>query len=112
MYMVFVVLCWVFAIAMIVFSIRKSKKKQQEKEQQAKKTDESNSESNSSSGIAYMSPEEMLSHARDIAEAPLPSQTSKPASVTGRAIVGGILGGTPGAIIGAASAIDKNNRSK
>lgn len=35
MYMVFVVLCWVFAIAMIVFSIRKSKKKQQEKEQQA-----------------------------------------------------------------------------
>lgn len=35
MYMVFVVLCWVFAIPMIVFSIRKSKKKQQEKEQQA-----------------------------------------------------------------------------
>lgn len=33
--MVFVVLCWVFAIAMIVLSIRKSKKKQQEKEQQA-----------------------------------------------------------------------------
>lgn len=77
-----------------------------------KKADESNSESNSSSGIAYMSPEEMLSHARDIAEAPLPSQTTKPASVTGRAIVGGILGGAPGAIIGAASAIDKNNRSK
>lgn len=35
MYMVFVVLCWVFAIAMMFFSIRKSKKKQQEKEQQA-----------------------------------------------------------------------------
>ena len=66
----------------------------------------------STSTFVYRSPDEMLEHARSIAEAPLPSQTSKPASVTGRAIVGGILGGTPGAIIGAASAIDKNNRSK
>lgn len=34
----------------------------------------------------------------------------KPASVTKRAVVGTIIGGVPGAIIGAASAIDKNNK--
>lgn len=67
-------------------------------------------ETESTSMVAGMSPNEMLDHARSIAEAPLPSQTGKPASVTGRAIVGGIIGGTPGAIIGAASAIDKNSR--
>lgn len=67
-------------------------------------------ETESISTVAGMSPNEMLEHARSIAEAPLPSQTGKPASVTGRAIVGGIIGGTPGAIIGAASAIDKNSR--
>lgn len=67
-------------------------------------------ETESASTIAGMSPNEMLDHARSIADAP--TQTSKPASVTGRAIVGGIIGGTPGAIIGAASAIDKNSRSK
>ena len=76
-----------------------------------KNENKSNSESNSSSGIAYMSPEEMLSHARDIASMPTTPE-SKPASVTKRAVIGGILGGTPGAIIGAASAIDKNNNSK
>ena len=39
------------------------------------------------------------------------SQTQdKPASVTKRAVVGTIIGGVPGAIIGAASAIDKNNK--
>lgn len=69
-------------------------------------------ETESTSTFVGSSPNEMLDHARSIAEAPLPSQTTKPASVTGRAIVGGILGGTPGAIIGAASAIDQNNKSK
>lgn len=34
-YMVFVVLCWAFAIAMVVFAVRKSKKVQKEREQKA-----------------------------------------------------------------------------
>ena len=37
---------------------------------------------------------------------------NKPASVTKRAIAGSIIGGVPGAIIGAATAIDENNKDK
>jgi hypothetical protein len=44
---------------------------------------------------------------------PIPLRTSqaneKPANATKRAVVGTIIGGVPGAIIGVASAIDKNN---
>ena len=37
-------------------------------------------------------------------------KANQPASVTKRAVAGTIIGGVPGAIIGAASAIDKNNK--
>lgn len=40
------------------------------------------------------------------------SSGSKQASVIKRGIVGTVIGGVPGAIIGAASAIDHNNRNK
>lgn len=40
------------------------------------------------------------------------TNTDKPASVIKRGVAGTIIGGVPGAIIGAASAIDKNNRNK
>lgn len=43
----------------------------------------------------------------------LPSAHNKgEASVVGRAIVGGVIAGGPGAIVGALSAVDKNNRKK
>lgn len=46
---------------------------------------------------------------------PLPGQKKtddKPASVIKRGVAGTVIGGVPGAIIGVASAIDKNNRMK
>ena len=38
-------------------------------------------------------------------------KSERPASVTKRTVAGTIIGGVPGAIIGAASAIDKNNKN-
>ena len=39
-----------------------------------------------------------------------PSVEDKPASVVGRAVAGGIIAGGVGAVVGALSAVDKNNR--
>ncbi len=39
-------------------------------------------------------------------------KTSKGASVVGRAVVGGVIAGPTGAVVGALSAVDKNNKSK
>lgn len=42
-----------------------------------------------------------------------PSKTNKKdASVVGRAVVGGVVAGPAGAVVGALSAVDKNNRNK
>lgn len=40
------------------------------------------------------------------------TSNGKDASVVGRAIVGGVVAGPVGAVVGALSAVDKNNRSK
>lgn len=40
------------------------------------------------------------------------SNSQKPASVIGRAAVGGVVAGPAGAVVGALSAVDKNNRNK
>ena len=40
------------------------------------------------------------------------SNASKDASVVGRAIVGGVIAGPTGAVVGALSAVDKNNKNK
>lgn len=67
--------------------------------------------------IAYKSSEQLLEESRAImTDTTIPLSTSqtddKPASATKRAVVGTIIGGVPGAIIGVASAIDKNNKNK
>ena len=41
-----------------------------------------------------------------------PKKENKDASVVGRAVVGGIVAGPAGAVVGALSAVDKNNRNK
>ena len=43
---------------------------------------------------------------------PSSSSKEKDASVVGRAVAGGIIAGPAGAIVGALSAVDKNNKSK
>lgn len=40
------------------------------------------------------------------------SETSKDASVVGRAVAGGIIAGPAGAVVGALSAVDKNNKNR
>lgn len=61
----------------------------------------------------YKSNEQILEESRafmaDTSTPPLHTD-DKPASATKRAVVGTIIGGVPGAIIGVASAIDKNNK--
>lgn len=62
----------------------------------------------------YKSSEQILEESRafmaDTTTPPLHTD-DKPASATKRAVVGTIIGGVPGAIIGVASAIDKNNKA-
>ena len=59
---------------------------------------------------AGMSPTQMVGEVTKLCSTP--TKPEKPASVVKRGVAGTIIGGVPGAIIGAASAIDKNNRNK
>ena len=45
-------------------------------------------------------------------EKPVNKNEHKDASVVGRAVVGGIIAGPTGAVVGALSAVDKNNKNK
>lgn len=68
-----------------------------------------------STPTANMTQEQRLAYLRQqnaIMDAKLDAKQNKPASVVKRGVAGTIIGGVPGAIIGAASAIDKNNRNK
>lgn len=84
-----------FAIWAMVMFYQDRKKKQEEKP---------------SSGYYPMTTDEILRRTNELVNMDT-SGAHKPASVTKRAIAGTIIGGVPGAIIGAASAIDKNAKS-
>ena len=86
----------VFAIWAIVIFLQDRKKKQEEK---------------TSSGYYPMSTDEIVRRTHELVSMDT-SGSHKPASVTKRAIAGTIIGGVPGAIIGAASAIDKNAKAE
>ncbi len=73
------------------------------------------SSSTKPSPTANMTPQQRLAYLQQqnaIMDAKLDAKFNKPASVVKRGVAGTIIGGVPGAIIGAASAIDKNNRNR
>ena len=74
-----------------------------------------NNKSSVFSPSVSMTPEQRLAYLKQqnaILDAKLNAKLNKPASVVKRGIAGTIIGGVPGAIIGVASAIDKNNRNR
>lgn len=65
----------------------------------------------------YISPANKLAIERskrniEILKQPIPQPEEKDASVIGRGIVGGLVAGPAGAVVGALSAVDKNNKKK
>lgn len=86
-----------FAIWAIVMFVQDRKKKEEEEK--------------ASSSYYPMSTDEIVRRTNELVNMDT-SGSHKPASVTKRAIAGTIIGGVPGAIIGAASAIDKNAKSE
>ena len=101
-----------------------SKQRKREKEEKRKKKEEKERERQYQKSIEKMS----LGELQDMQEkkwaeldralyrvqisSSWKQKQEKTASVVGRAVAGGIIGGAPGAIVGAISAADKNNRNK